>query len=594
MQLWVITLFFFLLGTFSVATPPQASNNNKNSASLSKLYQINLAALTPLYDISDPNNVKQIKGQSFQFTGMEMVKAEEIRSNGHRYLKIPYVKNSQPVENKFYLLEFGTPSVDGKYGVTYEPTLSGDSHELISSLLGKKDHFLYLDRSVGTAVSLTNEPGQKPQEDCEGNRCLDSKNQLRVLDSRIAEYTDPFSNKTKRQIYYKVTTWICPKSNLRARPTDPKPLCADQYGWIPAKDTIDFQREDSLEQDEIGSKLKAIKQNNSKSKNIKEPTCAPGAKNNLTSANKEVMKAVSSETEGLGTCVFDEELQKNLNKLLEDPTKGASKKNKDSSANTKTIKKTPFDVTLRDHWANSKAENKEHLFAIDAMARSLFGEMRGCTKNSTGYIKLIARVFINRSLAVNHNRGQIEGFLSPLGSNDFENNLTLDEKYQIPLPRALPHILSSPGQVSSFNSDDPNLKVNLCPKAGMLANSDEEEAWQKCVEVATEAVLKPKKLIQETPNIDALYYSSEVDEGKPPQFAIDYKMSRMDNFIVKNEKNQPTKLHNPKCLVMWRTQPVENNTRIIATNKKDVTSNVIKLNFYQEKLKNPIASNLIK
>lgn len=580
MRILLIIFFVLSLDQFSAASPTKPAADKNKPINNVHLYQINLAALTPLYDISDPKKVNQIKG-SYQFSGREMIAAEEIITRDNkRYLKIPYYENSVPSKNKVYLLEYGTPSIDGEYGVTYKATLTGGPHEKVSSIFNKKDHYVFLDRPGGVRVSLAKNPGEDSEDSTKTIVGPSSKNQLKIFDSRIAEFTDPHSKKVRRQVYYKVSTNVCPDSNINS--STGVTQCTDIFGWLPAKDTIEFQREDNLLDDGIASQVQILKDNKNQRENSKLEDCPPNfSKDAKLLANDEIMKALNHLTDVLGVCVGNNSEQNIKTKLAAE-----EKPNRKEQP-----KKTPFDLFLRSYWSNSSSEEKEkqQLFAIDSMARALYGEMRGCAKNSTGNLKIVARVLLNRSLAFNGNQGQIEHFFSPVGVADFEEQKKISNQgkaYQMPLRMAIPHTVSSPGQVSSFNENDPNLKVNLCPKGGMIENSDDQAAWKKCIEVASEAVMNPKKLIKETPNIDAMYYSSESDDGKPPKFAVDYKMKRTATFLITNG-HKKIKLNNPRCLALWRTQPEDDKTY-------EFYSNIQKLNEYQGKLIDPIASGLIK
>jgi hypothetical protein len=71
--------------------------------------------------------------------------------------------------------------------------------------------------------------------------------------------------------------------------------------------------------------------------------------------------------------------------------------------------------------------------------------------------------------------------------------------------KILPHVLSAPKQVSSWNPDDPNLNVNLCPQPKSEA---EKIAWKMALNVATEAVNDTPKFLNDTNCVPYLYYTS--------------------------------------------------------------------------------------
>lgn len=152
-----------------------------------------------------------------------------------------------------------------------------------------------------------------------------------------------------------------------------------------------------------------------------------------------------------------------------------------------------------------------HLIAIDAMARTIYGEMRGCMKHGKRYPMAVARVIMNRADAI-RDKGLSEGFVSPKSEGHArfrgaENPRTALRGVNTAV--IVPHLFEAPRQFSVWNKGDANNDEVLCPK------KDSAE-WKTAIEVATAAVTKDPDFMKQTDELKGIeFYSS----GMTPSWA---------------------------------------------------------------------------
>lgn len=222
-------------------------------------------------------------------------------------------------------------------------------------------------------------------------------------------------------------------------------------------------------------------------------------------------------------------------------------------------KKSSFKATVRTHWEGKQEHNvsygksklnSDQLMAIDGLARTIFGEMRGCLKNGERYLYGVARVILNRADYIKKH-GETTPFVktdeeedSKNSKKDFKNM----ETYQIAT-----YVMEASKQFSSWNPDDNNLEQILC-----VTRSD--KAWKKSVQIATEAVMNPADFNLITRKLDSIYhYTSNI---KP----------NWKNYL---EINPPeingSPLDNKHCIRFW----VENK------NKSKFMNSLLRLQYYK-------------
>lgn len=180
-----------------------------------------------------------------------------------------------------------------------------------------------------------------------------------------------------------------------------------------------------------------------------------------------------------------------------------------------------------------------HLFAIESMARTIYGEMRGCTKYGARYPMAVARVIMNRAADVSK-KGVSENFIAPR-SEGFKSNSVGDDKRFFKNADELmivPHLFEAPRQFSTWNRGDANNDEALCPK------TDSPE-WKTAVNTAVLAVMKDPDFMKKTDSLNGVkYYTS----GIVPSWGA-------QELEGKSVDGQP--VDKKSCLRFWKTNKDE-------------------------------------
>lgn len=145
----------------------------------------------------------------------------------------------------------------------------------------------------------------------------------------------------------------------------------------------------------------------------------------------------------------------------------------------------------------------QQLTDIDALARTLYGEMSGCYKHGLQYPMAIAKVTLNRSEAPEKTRNTFMG-----GGDNSRSQLS-----------DFARVLTTPSQFNvwmKMHGDKVNgsLEMALCPPSNpekvywqnVKPNPDEIAIWKNTMRIATEAVLFPKKFKARTASIKSNIY----------------------------------------------------------------------------------------
>jgi hypothetical protein len=183
---------------------------------------------------------------------------------------------------------------------------------------------------------------------------------------------------------------------------------------------------------------------------------------------------------------------------------------------------------------DNTAMTKSDLVDVDALARTLYGEMAGCFKHGLQYPMGVARVALNRSLDGSHARL----FIQPPHN---------------PNKGALAKVVTTPSQFSVWQksfSGAPNgsLKLALCPPSqkdkaswqGHKPSEEEAEIWQNALRIATETVLFPtSKFKPRTSQMNDLYYYTS-------GMSSFYKMKQVFPWIGDRRINRDS------CLQIWQ------------------------------------------
>lgn len=177
---------------------------------------------------------------------------------------------------------------------------------------------------------------------------------------------------------------------------------------------------------------------------------------------------------------------------------------------------------------------KEDLINIDVLARTLYSEMNECFSVGLQFPMAVAKVAMNRTELAEQGRAP-------------DHYVDNDSK----LPR-LSRILTAPSQFSVWNNvtnpRDKTLLMALCPTRndsprnwkGETPNPMDLYAWEKSVQIATEAVLFPARFRERTREVTQLYYTS-----KRSQFLKGYESPKPAPKI----EGRP--VHSYQCMFLW-------------------------------------------
>lgn len=148
----------------------------------------------------------------------------------------------------------------------------------------------------------------------------------------------------------------------------------------------------------------------------------------------------------------------------------------------------------------NKAMTQADLINIDALARTLYGEMGGCFKRGLQYPMAVARVALNRL----DNEAKWQEFT---GTNVTRTNQ--------PIPK-LAKLLTTPEKFNNWTGRTNNgpLHQSLCPptQAGKpfwnenSASKEEAAIWKNAVRIATEAVLYPNQFKSRSPGMKNVHF----------------------------------------------------------------------------------------
>jgi hypothetical protein len=484
----------------------------------------------------------------------DLVYAKEIKDpSGKKYLMIPYVDSNAKKENHFFILP---AEMSGQIKPSYEPVLPGEKR-MGALFSNQEDSYVYLDKPGNDVYPLTKTPDFKNTQQCikgvEGDsRCTgwpSSQEKLKVIKTQVVSSIDPFTQQKKLNLKYLVETQytrpVCDYKGPEAdKQMDPMKCPLSKFkvqGWIPAENVIDFKRDQTAQEDIVAfNAAQMVKLNNKLEATQKKCELGQNKSSKNIQDQMPILKAAqkpSIKFEEFGKCLggnYPQDIRTTyakINSMHFDPPEANVVAKNNASANpeenletlkAREIKKglnnlwtsnyqqngdTPFDQFVRKHWEQkidakkSNSEEIEKKMAVDALARSLYGEMRGSPKDSSSYLKTTARVILNRAALLKKEGAGIRNFISEKSIQQV-GDLKTQSVFKI-----LPHVISSPKQISSWNVDDPNLIVNLCPNP---KSEEEKIAWKMAVDVASEAVYKTNKFLDETKCIPYLYYTSNL------------------------------------------------------------------------------------
>lgn len=243
--------------------------------------------------------------------------------------------------------------------------------------------------------------------------------------------------------------------------------------------------------------------------NSDKPFCPPGQTNDPQNKIKKDVaqfKDLAASTENLSLEKKADLLSKTVGFCpLKPPTKKPSGFEKNRNVYDQKILPTLLSAKLPNikNEAN-KPISRDELIQIDALARTLYGEMAICYRRGLQYPMAVARIIVNRA-----NEESREGeFIKPPHSN------------RTP---ALVQVCTTPSQFSMWlgkikgTANEP-LHHGMCPPTELngpfwkssQAPANEYDIWKNTLRIATEAILYPKQFKKRTNQIDGFFYTSGV------------------------------------------------------------------------------------
>ncbi len=194
------------------------------------------------------------------------------------------------------------------------------------------------------------------------------------------------------------------------------------------------------------------------------------------------------------------------------------------------IKKTAVPDILNE---NGKKMTSSNLIEIDALARTLYGEMAICYRNGLQYPMAVAKIILNRA----KNTQRHKEFIKPPQDTDKPD---------------IAKVCTTPSQFSMWFKNvngEPNAPLHhgLCPPQqenkpywnGKKAAKYESDVWKNSVRIATEAILHPKQFNRRTASVDGYFYTSGMGSF--------LGMSQMTGVSIEGRP-----LSSNKCLELWK------------------------------------------
>lgn len=186
---------------------------------------------------------------------------------------------------------------------------------------------------------------------------------------------------------------------------------------------------------------------------------------------------------------------------------------------------------------------KQDVVAVDALARTMYGEMARCYRKGLQYPMAVARMAVNRA----ENKKRRQEFIKPPQSDNKPD---------------LAKVTTSASQFSMWRKMKKNKKENkplhqaLCPPTeknqpfwkSNQAPAVEANIWKNTMRIATEAVLYPKQFKRRTAEIDGYFYTSDLAHLKNDKKARP--------FFKDMERSYPAiegrTISDGNCLEIWK------------------------------------------
>jgi hypothetical protein len=347
----------------------------------------------------------------------------------------------------------------------------------------------YIDLPDNEVTTIYSEPG-KTWTDCQRNKvCMawpHNQSELTIVESRMMEIIDPYTRQPRWQNFYRVKYRYQPRGHN---------VIKQGEGWISSAFVSTTPVRVPVPPPPPPAPAPA-------NKNALCPsTQKPGVQSSLVEIailqrpiNEHAIDAVAQAiAPHAGKC------------LLQPPNLTPDFPNSSS----------PFDEIMMPHYKaltvpnvslpNGSRLSREQLMSIDALARTIYGEMASCWGRGAHYLTSVAAIVRNRTELVTNQHPRRELFVRRPSS----------EK------PTMVQVISDPKQFSAWNpriGENPNhsLRHVMCPPAnesqphwtGHRPGKMEQDIWKRSIRIATEAVIDSQGFKNRTPQINQYYYTS--------------------------------------------------------------------------------------
>lgn len=192
---------------------------------------------------------------------------------------------------------------------------------------------------------------------------------------------------------------------------------------------------------------------------------------------------------------------------------------------------------------SGKQITTEEVVAIDALARTMYGEMARCYRKGLQYPMTVARIALNRAEA----KDRHQEFIKPPQT---------DSKPDLAKVSISETQFSMWRKTKGDGSPNPPLHHALCPPIKLNepfwnaneAPSMEANIWKNTMRIATEAVLHPKQFKKRTAEVDGFFYTSDMAHLKDNK--------KVKPFFRNMDRAYPTiegkKVSSGNCVEVWK------------------------------------------
>ncbi|AZZ37663.1 hypothetical protein CIK05_12940 [Bdellovibrio sp. qaytius] len=293
--------------------------------------------------------------------------------------------------------------------------------------------------------------------------------------------TDPFSGKEVNETFVKV--WFHYTKKVRSADGTVKTIEKEDTGYLP-KYTLTAKKQAPV----YSTNLKKLSEDC-------PPTADPVKK--ILPTMDQILRGQQNQT----VVTAADEISKVVGKCLVSPPTSEPRNLPSSNVyDALVVSKIRSQAVPKLKTETNKPMTQADLINIDALARTLYGEMGGCFKKGLQYPMAVARVALNR-----------------LDNEDKwdEYTATNTSRTNQPIPK-LTQLLTTPEKFNNWTgkSDNGPLHQSLCPPTQLgkpfwkedSASAEEAAIWKNAVRIATEAVLYPTQFKARSPQMKNVHF----------------------------------------------------------------------------------------